>query len=71
MFVWSLLFGIWSLSSGCSGMGTLVKQLKNDPATVSISLTTIYGNLRFIRTNPGTNTETSVNPDGTVVVKRP
>lgn len=52
-------------------MGTLVKQLKNDPATVSISLTTIYGNLRFIRTNPGTNTETSVNPDGTVVVKRP
>jgi hypothetical protein len=57
--------------SGCAGMGTLVKQLKGDAATVSVSLTTIYGNLKFVRTNPGTNTETTVTPDGTVTVKRP
>jgi hypothetical protein len=53
-------------------MKSLVQQLKNDHATVSVSIVTIYGTLRFVRANPeGTNTETSVSPDGTVTVKRP
>jgi hypothetical protein len=63
------------LLCGCTGAGSsmtsLVKQLKGDPATVSVNLTTIYGTLKFVRTNPGTNTETAVTPDGTVTVKRP
>jgi len=52
-------------------MASLVKQLKNDPATVSVSLSTVYGTLKFVRTNPGTNTETTVTPEGTVTVRRP
>jgi len=70
-----LFLSLALLLPGCTGptrgMASLVKQLKNDPATVSVSLSTVYGTLKFIRLNPGTNTETTVTPDGTVTVRRP
>ena len=52
-------------------MNSLVKSLAKDPATVSLQLTTVYGNLKLVRTNPGTNESVSVSPDGTVTVRRP
>lgn len=56
---------------GCStvGMAKLIRELKDDPATVSVSITHPYGNVRFVRTNPMTNQTVTVTPDGNVTVK--
>ena len=56
--------------TGCLNMGKLARELGKDPATVNVSVTTIYGNLKFTRTNPGTNSTVTVAPDGTVNVQR-
>jgi len=56
---------------GCStsGMAKIAAQLKNDPATVSIQITTIYGTVKMVRLAPGTNTPPhSVAADGSVNV---
>jgi len=61
------------LTTGCmsSNMTKAIKALGNDPATVNIRVTTIYGTMTFTRTNPGTNTLThSVDGDGTIKVVR-
>lgn len=65
----ALAVGLLALS-GCMSMSKLARELSKDPATVNLSLTTIYGNLRLVRTNPGTNSTVSVSPDGTVSVER-
>lgn len=55
--------------SGCTtGMAKLAAQLKDDPATVNFRVTTIYGTAVFSRTNPGTNHNANVSPDGTISV---
>lgn len=62
------------LSSGCATrqMANLVSKLAKDPATVHLSITSIYGTVKLTRTNPqGTNAiTTSVAPDGTVTFKQ-
>lgn len=61
-----------SLLAGCTNLNGLVTALKDDPATVSASVMTPYGSLKFVRTNPhGTNQTVTVSPDGTVVIKSP
>jgi len=59
-------------ASGCSStnISKLAAQLKNDPATVNMSVQSVYGTIKFTRTNPGTNSTVTVSPDGTVTVKR-
>jgi len=66
-----LIGAIAVLLCGCStgGMAKLAAQLKNDPATVSVRITTIYGNFSLTRLAPNTNTMPhTVSPDGTVTV---
>jgi hypothetical protein len=61
------------LLAGCSSTNitALVGALKDDPATVSVNVSSVYGTLRFIRTNPRTNETVTVSPDGTVTIKSP
>lgn len=56
--------------AGCStsGMSKLVGQLKNDPATVSASVTSVYGTVKLIRVGGQTNNSVTVSPDGTVTI---
>ena len=64
-----------ALTTGCisnGGLANLAKSLAQDPATVSIRITTVYGTLYFTRTNPGSNTLAhSIAPDGTVTAGKP
>jgi uncharacterized protein with ACT and thioredoxin-like domain len=57
---------------GCATGGSLakvVKELKNDPATVNVRITSIYGSIFFTRTAPTTNSLPHVvGSDGTVTV---
>jgi len=54
---------------GCVNTAKLVDALKDDPATVHFSITTIYGRVDLTRTNPQTNTMPhTITPDGTVTV---
>jgi hypothetical protein len=57
--------------AGCvsANFKDLANTLKDDPATVSVQLNTVYGTFKFVRTNPGTNTAT-VSPDGTVTANK-
>jgi len=59
--------------SGCSSTNItkLVGALKNDPATVCVNVSSVYGTVRFTRTNPRTNETVTVSPDGTIVIKSP
>jgi hypothetical protein len=61
------------LATGCtSGMSKMAKALANDKATVTGSVTSIYGTMKFVRTNPqGTNQSVTVSPDGTVTITAP
>jgi uncharacterized lipoprotein YmbA len=56
--------------TGCSSTNItkLAQQLKDDPATVSVTVSSIYGTVRFVRTNTRTNQTLTVSPDGTVSV---
>jgi hypothetical protein len=60
--------------AGCStqkNLTALVKALGNDPATVNIRVTSVYGTMTFTRTNPTTNSlPHTINPDGTVTVAK-
>lgn len=65
-----ILLTLLATLPGCMPrLAPLVKQLKSDPATVSVTVSSVYGTFKFVRTNPGTNTTTTVTPDGTVTVK--
>ena len=58
-------------SAGCTGPGRLAKivtALKDDPATVTASISSVYGVLKFTRTNPRTNQTITVHPDGTITI---
>jgi hypothetical protein len=64
LFLTPLLF-----TFGCTGMSGVVKQLKNDPATVVVHVNTIYGTLSFQRVGVlRTNQTETVSPDGTITV---
>lgn len=59
-----------------SGGGCVTKKaekvaeaLSKDNATVVVNLGTVYGTAKVIRTNPGTNQDVTISPDGTVSVK--
>lgn len=55
---------------GCStnGMSKLVGQLKGDPATVSATVTSVYGTVKLVRIGGQTNNAVTVGPDGTVTI---
>lgn len=38
--------------NGCTSIAGLAEQLKNDPATVDVNVTTIYGQMTFHRAFP-------------------
>jgi hypothetical protein len=63
-----LLFSLLLLS-GCS-TAPLLRALSKDTATVNMRVTTIYGNVSLQRANPGTNSVTTIAPDGTITIKR-
>jgi hypothetical protein len=65
------LLGLLLPLTGCVSVGKLVAELKNDPATVSVSITTIYGTVKFVRIGflTATNGSASVMPDGSVILK--
>jgi hypothetical protein len=65
-----LLSSVLFLGSGCVGYtpGAITKQLKDDHATVSMTLVTPWGTQRVIRTNPGSNQTSTINVDGSVTV---
>ena len=61
-------------TTGCmtGQMNKVVTALGKDPATVSIRVTSIYGTITFVRTNPQTNSlPHNVSPDGAVTVSVP
>ena len=58
---------------GCSStnISKLASQLKDDPATVHLTVKSIYGTLEFTRINAGTNSLThTLHPDGTITVEK-
>jgi hypothetical protein len=67
------IFLLLPLLCGCSSTNItkLVGALKNDPATVCVNVSSVYGTVRFTRTNPRTNETVTVSPDGTIVIKSP
>src|SRR5688572_23152096 len=58
--------GVCLALSGCMGTSGLVRQLARDPATAYISVMHPYGQIKVIRTNPGTNVTVTVSPDGQI-----
>jgi len=60
--------------TGCSttNISDLTKALANDPATVQVNVSSVYGTLRFTRVGnqPGTG-KTTVAPDGTITMEPP
>lgn len=56
---------------GCSSTNItkLTTALAQDPAIVSLSVTTIYGNIRMVRVGGSTN-QVSVTPDGSVTINQ-
>lgn len=71
-FLFVLFVPLVLSTSGCStaGMARLARELGRDQATVNVSVQSVYGTLKFVRTNPGTNSTVTVSPDGTVTIKR-
>lgn len=68
----AIFFSATLFLTGCSSTNItkLVEQLKNDPATVSVHVTTVYGTVSFNRV--GTlkpNQSETVSPDGTITIK--
>lgn len=59
-----------TLLCGCVSPAKLASALAKDPATAFISVQTIYGNVKVIRTNPQTNTAVKISGDGEVEVNR-
>lgn len=59
---------IVSIGTGCADMAKLEGAMKDDPATVSTSINTVYGTAKLVRTNPATNQTVTVSPDGTVTI---
>lgn len=59
---------ILALASGCMGTSGLVRQLARDPASAYISVDTLYGKVKLVRANPGTNVTVTVSPEGAVSV---
>lgn len=53
---------------GCASGAKLVKELKGDPAIVSGQVTSLYGNVKFVRIGVQTNNAVQVSPDGTVTI---
>lgn len=70
-FAFAALAVALTLNTGCAtnGMAKLAAQLKNDPATVTFRVTTIYGTVDFKRTNVGTNHAATITGDGSITVK--
>jgi ABC-type Fe3+-hydroxamate transport system substrate-binding protein len=55
--------------TGCrTGFDKIVKEAAKDPATASITVTTIYGNFVWHRSNPVPGMNSSIGPDGTLIV---
>lgn len=54
--------------TGCTSTGKVIKALQNDKATVSLNVVHPYGQIKLVRTNPGTNQTVIVSPDGTVTI---
>lgn len=59
--------------TGCTSTNItkLVGALSKDPATVSVSVQSVYGTMKFVRTNPEPGQAVVVTPDGTVTIKNP
>lgn len=49
-------------------MAKLIGQLKNDPATVSASISSVYGTVKLVRVGGQTNNSVTVSTDGTVTI---
>lgn len=56
--------------TGCMSQAALVGALAKDPAAASVSLTTIYGNLKVVRAGAQPGTTTTIAPDGTLTVSQ-
>ena len=57
--------------TGCatSGMNKMLSQLKNDPASFHVRVSSVYGTIELTRANPLTNSAAyTVSPDGTITV---
>jgi hypothetical protein len=55
---------------GCSttNITKLAQAMAKDNATIFFSVSSVYGTVKFIRTNPGSTNSCTVSPDGTVTV---
>lgn len=55
-------------ATGCCNLSKLAKELKDDPASVGLSVNTLYGSGRLFRTGlHSTNATTTINADGIVI----
>ena len=59
-------------ANGCASQAPLIRELAKDPATVQITVTSLYGTISLVRVNPKTNSMAhSINADGSVRVGDP
>ncbi len=65
-----LLFLVVVLLTGCSttDITELMKATAGSDATVKVSVSSIYGTINFLRTNPRTNQTVTISPDNTVTI---
>lgn len=63
-----LLIPLVALLSGCVNTSKLVKALSSDPATVHLTVRSIYFTIELDRTSPRTNTLPHTVKDGTITV---
>ena len=65
-----LPFLLLPIFNGCVSTSKLTRELAKDPASAYISVQTIYGNIKIVRTNPSTNTSVSITGEGDIQVDR-
>lgn len=66
----TLCFVCLVLLTGCVNVAQFAKEVRQDPASVHVSVRSIYVTIEWDRANPGTNTMPHTISDGKVTVTR-
>lgn len=67
LLILSIGCGAIALLSGCMSLSKVVEQLKDDPATVDLTIQTVYGNLVLHRSVPAAQSAPATNSDSILV----
>lgn len=70
LLIANVLLQIVFCNTGCMSAKSIARELGKDNATVTLDVTTIYGNIRAVRTNPTTNHSVTIQPNGNISIER-